>query len=49
MIIASQQSGAGDAWKESSRMTGMTADNGLPWAARKGEGLSALEVWLIRL
>jgi len=27
----------------------MTADNGPPWGARKGEGLSALEVWLIRL
>jgi transposase InsO family protein len=27
----------------------ITADNGPPWGARAGEGLSRLEVWLIRL
>lgn len=27
----------------------ITADNGPPWGATKGEGLSALAVWLIRL
>lgn len=27
----------------------ITADNGPPWGIRQGEGLSALEVWLIRL
>jgi transposase InsO family protein len=27
----------------------VTSDNGPPWGIRKGEGLSGLEVWLIRL
>jgi transposase InsO family protein len=27
----------------------ITADNGPPWGGRKGEGISGLEVWLIRL
>ncbi len=29
--------------------SGITSDNGPPWGVRQGEGLSGLEVWLMRL
>jgi transposase InsO family protein len=42
-----------DALRQTFRRYGLpqriTTDNGPPWGARKGEGLSGLEVWLIRL